>query len=58
MRGIVLRYPYEVRSEAKYFGGIPELELPEDMLRLAEHIVDTKAARSIRPPSMTGNARH
>jgi DNA end-binding protein Ku len=32
-----------VRSEAEYFGGIPELELPEDMLRLAEHIVDTKA---------------
>jgi DNA end-binding protein Ku len=57
MRGIVLRYPYEVRSEAEYFGGIPQLELPEDMLRLAEHIVDTRRARSIRRRSTTANAR-
>jgi len=43
IRGMTLRYPYEVRSEADYFEGIPELKIPADMLRLAEHIIDTKA---------------
>jgi non-homologous end joining protein Ku len=43
MRGTVLRYSYEVRNQAEYFAGIPTLELPEDMLRVAEHIVDMKA---------------
>src|SRR6266568_2076012 len=41
---MTLRYPYEVRSEADYFGDIPEAQLSTDMLQLAEHIVDTKSA--------------
>jgi len=41
---MTLRYPYEVRSEADYFGDIPEVPLSKDMLQLAEHIVDTKSA--------------
>jgi DNA end-binding protein Ku len=43
IRGMTLRYPYEVRSENEYFEDIPELKLAPDMLKLAEHIVDTKA---------------
>jgi DNA end-binding protein Ku len=43
IRGMTLRYPYEVRSETEYFEDIPELKLAPDMLKLAEHIVDTKA---------------
>jgi DNA end-binding protein Ku len=42
--GITLRYPYEVRNEADYFDDIPDEKIPEDMLDLASHIVETKAA--------------
>ena len=42
--GITLRYPYEVRNEADYFDDIPGEKIPKDMLDLASHIVDTKAA--------------
>ena len=42
LRGITLRYAHEVRSEAEYFADIPKLELPEELLRLAEHIIKTK----------------
>jgi DNA end-binding protein Ku len=37
-----LRYPYEVRDQAAYFGDIPELKLPTEMKDLAAHIVDSK----------------
>jgi DNA end-binding protein Ku len=43
IRGMTLRYPYEVRSEKEYFEDIPELKLAPDMLKLAEHIIETKA---------------
>ena len=43
MLGITLRYPYEVRDEALYFEDIPDIKVPDEMLKLAEHIVDTKA---------------
>src|SRR5256886_6834214 len=42
--GITLRHPYEVRKEEEYFGDIPDEKIPKDMLDLASHIVDTKAA--------------
>src|SRR3954452_19876174 len=42
IRGITLRYSHEVRDEASYFAEIPKLLLPEEMLRVAEHIVETK----------------
>jgi len=42
--GATLRYPYEVRDEASYFGDIGEINIPKDMLALAEHILESKAA--------------
>ncbi|HTE91964.1 MAG TPA: Ku protein, partial [Bradyrhizobium sp.] len=42
IRGITLRYSHEVRDEASYFANIPKLKLPDEMLRVAEHIVETK----------------
>jgi len=44
LEGFTLRYPYEVRKEDEYFGDIPDVKVSPDMLRLAEHIVETKAA--------------
>ena len=46
-RGIMatsLRYAYEVRDTKSYFDEIPEVAVPADMLQLAEHILDSKAA--------------
>jgi DNA end-binding protein Ku len=43
--GTALRYPYEVRNEEIYFDGIGEVKIPQDMLALAEHILETKAAK-------------
>jgi DNA end-binding protein Ku len=40
--GVTLRFAHEVRSEADYFGGIPEVKLPTEMVKLAQHIVKTK----------------
>ena len=42
IRGITLRYSHEVRDEADYFAAIPKLKLPQELLRVAEHIVETK----------------
>jgi DNA end-binding protein Ku len=39
-----LRYPYEVRDSKEYFDEIPDLKVPADMVKLAEHILETKAA--------------
>jgi len=44
LRGMTLRYPYEVRDEAEYFGEIPDIKVSGEMLKLAEHIVETKTA--------------
>jgi len=43
LMGLTLRYPYEVRDEASYFGDIPDLKLSKEMLDLATHIVNTKS---------------
>jgi DNA end-binding protein Ku len=43
MRGVTLRYPYEVRDEADYFTDILDVKIPGEMLKLAEHILDTKS---------------
>jgi DNA end-binding protein Ku len=42
--GTTLRYPYEVRNAAEYFEDIEEVKIPGEMLKLAEHILDNKAA--------------
>jgi DNA end-binding protein Ku len=43
LRGVTLRFNHEVRDAAAYFDEIPEMVLPDEMLRLAEHIIQTKA---------------
>jgi DNA end-binding protein Ku len=43
--GTLLRYPYEVRSEAEYFDEIQDVKVTKDMLDLAKHIVDKKSGR-------------
>ena len=42
--GITLRYPYEVRDEHEYFGDIKNPKISKDMVELASHILDSKAA--------------
>jgi DNA end-binding protein Ku len=42
--GTTLRYPYELRDEADYFDDIKSPKVSKDMIELASHILDTKAA--------------
>jgi DNA end-binding protein Ku len=44
LRAMTLRYPYEIRNEAEYFEDIPDVKISGEMLKLAEHIVASKAA--------------
>jgi DNA end-binding protein Ku len=37
-----LRYKNEVRDEADYFDDIPDVKVPADMVKLAEHILEQK----------------
>jgi len=39
-----LRYPYELRDADDYFDGIKSPKISKDMIELAVHILDTKAA--------------
>ena len=58
LRGVTLRYAHEVLSEAEYFAGIPEIALPDEMLRIAEHIMQAQDGEtSIRPSWRTAIAR-
>ena len=43
--GTLLRYPYEVRTEDEYFDEIQDVKVTNDMLDLANHIVNQKAGR-------------
>src|SRR3954452_18153912 len=43
MLGTTLRYNYEVREEKDYFKEIPQPRIARDMVKLAEHILDSKA---------------
>src|SRR5262249_14534161 len=43
MLGTTLRYAYEVRKPEEYFSDIEDIKVPGEMLKLAEHILDTKA---------------
>ena len=38
--GTTLLYPYEIRSDEAVFEEIPDVKLPDEMLGLAEHIID------------------
>ena len=42
--GTTLRYPYELRDAEDYFDGIKSPRISKDMIELASHILDTKAA--------------
>jgi DNA end-binding protein Ku len=42
--GTTLRYPYELRDEDEYFDDIKSPKISKDMVDLASHILDTKAA--------------
>jgi DNA end-binding protein Ku len=44
LMGTTLRYPYEIRDAKEYFGDIPNAKVEPDMLKLAEHILQNKAA--------------
>jgi DNA end-binding protein Ku len=41
--GTTLRYPYEIRNAKDYFDDLPNLKVAPDMLKLAEHILQSKA---------------
>ena len=38
-----LRYPYEIRDAKEYFDDIPDVKVETDMLKLAQHILQSKA---------------
>lgn len=42
--GTTLRYPYELRDEDEYFDDIKNPRITKDMIELAGHILDSKAA--------------
>ena len=42
LMGTTLRYAYEVRDAKDYFDEIPDIKVPGEMLKLAEHILETK----------------
>jgi Ku protein len=42
--GTTLRYPYELRDEDDYFDDIKNPKITKDMVELASHILDSKAA--------------
>ncbi|MEA2897375.1 MAG: end-binding protein Ku, partial [Bradyrhizobium sp.] len=42
--GTTLRYPYELRDEDEYFDDIKNPKISKDMIDLAAHILDSKAA--------------
>jgi Ku protein len=42
--GTTLRYPYELRDEEEYFDDIKNPKISKDMVELASHILETKAA--------------
>jgi DNA end-binding protein Ku len=44
LMGTTLRYPYELRDAKEYFDDMPNVKVAPDMLKLAEHILETKEA--------------
>src|SRR5947209_132199 len=42
MLGTTLRYGYEVRKPEEFFSDIGDVKVPAEMLKLAEHILETK----------------
>ena len=44
LMGTTLRYPYEIRDAKEYFDDVPNVKVEPDMLKLAEHILQSKTA--------------
>jgi DNA end-binding protein Ku len=44
LRGVTLRFAHEIRNDSEYFSEIPEMKLPSEMMKLAQHIIRTKSA--------------
>src|SRR3954466_16405439 len=44
LRGVTLRFCHEVRGPEDYFSEIPQMKLPAEMIKLAQHIIRTKTA--------------
>jgi Ku protein len=44
LRGTTLRFAQDVRGEHDLFESIPSIKLPPEMMKLAQHIIRTKAA--------------
>lgn len=43
LRGMTLRFAHEVRGADDYFSEIPGMKLPAEMMKLAQHIIQTKS---------------
>lgn len=43
LRGVTLRFAQEVRAADDYFGEIPEIKLPAEMMKLAQRIIRAKS---------------
>lgn len=43
LRGVTLRFAHEVRGADDYFSQIPQMKLPGEMMKLAQHIIQTKS---------------
>ncbi len=43
LRGMTLRFAHEVRGAEDYFGDIPQMKLPAEMMKLAQHIIRSKS---------------
>jgi DNA end-binding protein Ku len=44
LRGVTLRFSHEVRDAEGYFSQIPQMKLPPEMMKLAQHIIRAKYA--------------
>ena len=47
-----LNYPYEVRQDAEYFADIADIKVPEEMMSIAEVIIDRKSGH-FKPEAFT-----
>ena len=54
--GTTLHYAYEVRKAEDYFSGISDIKVSGEMLKLAEHILETKKG-DFDPAQVRGSLR-
>jgi DNA end-binding protein Ku len=52
MLATTLRYPYEVRQDAEYFNGIPDLKLAPQMIDIAQELI-ARSAGHFEPDTFT-----